>query len=49
MAIRAVDVIDESSLVPDLWESSDDDDEDVVDTERAAGYRERLEGFPEPP
>lgn len=37
VATRAVEVMAESSLVPDLWESSDDDDEDVVDTDKAAG------------
>lgn len=41
---RAVPTITESSFEPALWLNDDpsDDDEEVVETEAAAGYRDRL-------
>ena len=44
---RAVDMTAEPSLDPDFWlseERSEDEEEDVVDTEGWAGYRDRLPG-----
>jgi hypothetical protein len=40
--------IAESSLVPDLWLNADksDEEEEVVETDGAVGYRERLTLFP---
>lgn len=45
VAIRAVDIRAESSLVTPGWatvERSDEEDDDTVDVEAVAGYRVRL-------